>query len=323
MKKPLAVALVGPTASGKSSLAVKIAKHLTGEVVSADSMQIYKHMDIATAKVTAEEMQGVPHHLIDFVEPWESFSVAEYKALALSCIGDIVRRGKLPVLAGGTGFYVDTVINNTSFLDYEKTDIRKKLLLRAESEGIEALWNELSKVDKESAEKIHKNDLKRIVRALELYSATGKTMTEQRRLSHLEESGYSFCLIGLTAENRQFLYDRIDRRVDLMLKNGLLEEAKSFFELEHSQTAKQAIGYKELRPYFDGVLTLEEATENLKRETRRYAKRQLSWFRRNENINWLYIDKESEETLFIKSLEIIENFIEKAKGESDEENPEL
>lgn len=323
MKKPLAVALVGPTASGKSSLAVKIAKHLTGEVVSADSMQIYKHMDIATAKVTAEEMQGVPHHLIDFVEPWESFSVAEYKALALSCIGDIVRRGKLPVLAGGTGFYVDTVINNTSFLDYEKTDIRKKLLLRAESEGIEALWNELSKVDKESAEKIHKNDLKRIVRALELYSATGKTMTEQRRLSHLEESGYSFCLIGLTAENRQFLYDRIDRRVDLMLKNGLLEEAKSFFELEHSQTAKQAIGYKELKPYFDGVLTLEEAAENLKRETRRYAKRQLSWFRRNENINWLYIDKESEETLFIKSLEIIENFIEKAKGESDEENPEL
>ena len=323
MKKPLAVALVGPTASGKSSLAVKIAKHFTGEVVSADSMQIYKHMDIATAKVTAEEMQGVPHHLIDFVEPWESFSVAEYKALALSCIDDIVRRGKLPVLAGGTGFYVDTVINNTSFLDYEKTDIRKKLLLRAESEGIEVLWNELSKVDKESAEKIHKNDLKRIVRALELYSATGKTMTEQRRLSHLEESGYSFCLIGLTAENRQFLYDRIDRRVDLMLKNGLLEEAKSFFELEHSQTAKQAIGYKELKPYFDGVLTLEEATENLKRETRRYAKRQLSWFRRNENINWLYIDKESEETLFIKSLEIIENFIEKAKGESDEENPEL
>ena len=323
MKKPLAVAVVGPTASGKSSLAVKIAKHFTGEVVSADSMQIYKRMDIATAKVTAEEMQGVPHHLIDFVEPWESFSVAEYKALALSCIGDIVKRGKLPVLAGGTGFYVDTVINNTSFLDYEKTDIRKKLLLRAENEGTEALWNELSKVDKESAEKIHKNDLKRIVRALELYSATGKTMTEQRRLSHLEESGYSFCLIGLTAENRQFLYDRIDRRVDLMLKNGLLEEAKSFFELEHSQTAKQAIGYKELKPYFDGVLTLEEATENLKRETRRYAKRQLSWFRRNKNINWLYIDKESEGTLFIKSLEIIENFIEKAKGESDEENPEL
>lgn len=323
MKKPLAVALVGPTASGKSSLAVKIAKHFGGEVVSADSMQVYKRMDIATAKVTREEMQGVPHHLIDFVEPWESFSVAEYKALALSCLGDIVRRGKLPVLAGGTGLYVDTVINNTSFLDYEKTDIRKKLLLRAENEGVEALWNELSKVDGESAEKVHKNDLKRIVRALELYYTTGRTMTEQRRLSHLEESGYSFCLIGLTAENRQFLYDRIDGRVDLMLKNGLLEEAGSFFAGGHSRTAKQAIGYKELKPYLDGVLTLEQATENLKRETRRYAKRQLSWFRRNKNINWLYIDKESEETLFKKSLEIIESFIEKAKGESDEENSKL
>lgn len=323
MKKPLAVAVVGPTASGKSSLAVKIAKHLTGEVVSADSMQIYKYMDIATAKVTAEEMQGVPHHLIDFVEPWESFSVAEYKALALSCLDDIVKRKKLPVLAGGTGFYVDTVINNTSFLDYEKTDVRTKLLLRAESEGTEALWNELSAADNETAQKIHKNDLKRIVRALELYSATGRTMTEQRRLSHLEESRYSFCIIGLTAENRQFLYDRIDLRVDLMIENGLLEEAERFLKSGNLQTSKQAIGYKELKPYFDGVLTLGQATENLKRETRRYAKRQLSWFRRNENINWLSIDKESEESLFEKSLEIIENFTEKAKGEPDEENPEL
>ena len=323
MKKPLAVAVVGPTASGKSSLAVKIANHLDGEVVSADSMQIYKYMDIATAKVTAEEMQGVPHHLIDFVEPWESFSVAEYKQLALSCLDDIVKRGKLPVLAGGTGFYVDTVINNTSFLDYEKTDVRTKLLLRAESEGTEALWNELSAADNETAQKIHKNDLKRIVRALELYSATGRTMTEQRRLSHLEKSRYSFCIIGLTAENRQFLYDRIDLRVDLMIENGLLEEAERFLNSENLQTSKQAIGYKELKPYFDGVLTLGQATENLKRETRRYAKRQLSWFRRNENINWLSIDKESEESLFEKSLEIIENFTEKAKGEPDEENPEL
>lgn len=323
MEKPLAVAVVGPTASGKSSLAVKIAKHFGGEVISADSMQIYKRMDIATAKVTKEEMQGVFHHLIDFVEPWESFSVAEYKNLALACLDDITKRGKLPVIAGGTGFYVDTVINNTSFLDYEKTDVRKGLLLRAQSEGTEALWNELFSVDKESTEKIHKNDLKRIVRALELFETTGKTMTEQRRLSHLEKSGYNFCLIGLTAENRQFLYDRINARVDLMLKNGLLEEAKSFFENEHSKTAKQAIGYKELKPYLDGSLSLFDAAENLKRETRRYAKRQLSWFRRNEKINWLYIDKESESSLFEKSLEIIQNFIEKAKGESDEELKKL
>lgn len=323
MEKPLSVVVVGPTASGKSSLAVKIAKHFGGEVISADSMQIYKHMDIATAKVTKEEMDGVAHHLIDFVEPWESFSVAEYKSLALSCLDDIVKRGKLPVIAGGTGFYIDTVINNTSFLDYEKTDIRKKLLLRAESEGTEALWNELALLDGESAGKIHKNDLKRIVRALELYSATGKTMTEQRRLSHLEESDYNFCLIGLTAENRQFLYDRINKRVDLMLKNGLLEEAQRFFESEHSQTSKQAIGYKELRPYLENAVTLEQAAENLKRETRRYAKRQLSWFRRNQNINWLYIDRESEGSLFEKSLEIIKNFTEKAKGEPNEELQKL
>lgn len=323
MEKPLSVVVVGPTASGKSSLAVKIAKHFGGEVISADSMQIYKHMDIATAKVTKEEMDGVAHHLIDFVEPWESFSVAEYKSLALSCLDDIVKRGKFPVIAGGTGFYIDTVINNTSFLDYEKTDIRKKLLLRAESEGTEALWNELALLDGESAGKIHKNDLKRIVRALELYSATGKTMTEQRRLSHLEESDYNFCLIGLTAENRQFLYDRINKRVDLMLKNGLLEEAQRFFESEHSQTSKQAIGYKELRPYLENAVTLEQAAENLKRETRRYAKRQLSWFRRNQNINWLYIDKESEGSLFEKSLEIIKNFTEKAKGEPNEELQKL
>ncbi|MDO4381221.1 MAG: tRNA dimethylallyltransferase, partial [Clostridia bacterium] len=183
----------------------------------------------------------------------------------------------------------------------------------------ESLWNELFSVDEKSALKIHKNDKKRIVRALELFKTTGKTMSEQRELSHLEESEFSFCLIGLTAKNRQFLYDRINRRVDVMLQKGLLEETKAFFENEHSQTAKQAIGYKELKPFLDGEISLEEATENLKRETRRYAKRQLSWFRRNEKINWLNIDEESEETLLQKSLEIIENF----KGELDEKVKEL
>lgn len=319
MKKPLCIVIVGPTASGKSSLAVAVAKKENGEVVSADSMQIYKRMDIATAKVTKKEMDGVAHHLVDFVEPWESFSVAEFKELALSKMKEISSHGKTPVLAGGTGFYVDTVINNTNFLDYEKNETREELLKRADEEGLESLWNELFSVDEESAQKIHKNDKKRIVRALELYKTTGKTMTDQRELSHLEESEFSFCIIGLTAENRQFLYDRINRRVDIMLQNGLLEETKAFFENEHSTTAKQAIGYKELKPFLDGEISLEEATENLKRETRRYAKRQLSWFRRNEKINWLYIDKESEETLLQKSLQIIENF----KGEIDEKVKEL
>lgn len=319
MKKPLCIVIVGPTASGKSSLAVAVAKKENGEVVSADSMQIYKRMDIATAKVTEEEADGVPHHLIDFVEPWESFSVAEFKELAVSKMHEIFSRGKTPVLAGGTGFYVDTVINNTSFLDYEKNETREELLKRADEEGLESLWNELFSVDEKSALKIHKNDRKRIVRALELFKTTGKTMSEQRELSHLEESEFSFCIIGLTANDRQFLYDRINRRVDVMLQNGLLEETKAFFENEHSQTAKQAIGYKELKPFLDGEISLEEATENLKRETRRYAKRQLSWFRRNEKINWLNIDEESEETLLQKSLEIIENF----KGELDEKVKEL
>ncbi len=319
MKKPLCVVIVGPTASGKSSLAVAVAKKENGEIVSADSMQVYKYMDIATAKVTKEEADGVAHHLIDFVEPWESFSVAEYKDLAVSKIEDITKRGKTPFLVGGTGFYVDTVINNTNFLDYEKNDTRNELLKRAEEEGLDTLWNELFEIDEETAKKIHKNDKKRIVRALELYKTTGKTMTDQRDGSHLEESDFSFCVIGLTAKDRQFLYDRINRRVNIMLQNGLLEETKTFFENEHSHTAKQAIGYKELKPFLDGEITLEEATENLKRETRRYAKRQLSWFRRNENINWLYIDEESEETLIQKSLEIIENF----KGELDEKVKEL
>lgn len=312
--KPLVVVVVGPTAGGKSSLAIRIAKALDGEVISADSMQIYKKMDIATAKVTEEEADGVVHHLIDFVEPWESFSVARYKELANQCIEDILSRGKLPIIAGGTGFYVDTIVNNTSFLDYEKSDIREKLLSRLEKEGCEALYSELSELDNKSAEKIHVNDSKRIVRALELYYSTGLTMTHQRELSHLEESNYSFCIIGLNAENRKFLYDRIDSRVDIMLKNGLVDEAKQFFASNYSSTAKQAIGYKELLPYLDGVISLSEATENLKRETRRYAKRQLSWFRRNEKINWLYIDRESADSLLKKSLNIIDRF----KGETNE-----
>lgn len=312
--KPLVVVVVGPTAGGKSSLAIRIAKVLDGEVVSADSMQIYKKMDIATAKVTPEEADGVVHHLIDFVEPWESFSVARYKELAVAAINDIISRGKQPVIAGGTGFYVDTVVNNTSFLDYEKSDIREKLLEKMQQEGCEVLYEKLLELDRGSAERIHPNDSKRIVRALELYYSTGLTMTAQRELSHLDESEYTFCIIGLNAENREFLYDRINRRVDLMLQNGLVEEAKRFFADDYSSTAKQAIGYKELLPFLNGEISLEEAAENLKRETRRYAKRQLSWFRRNKNINWLYIDKETPESLLQKSLEIIK----KSKGEANE-----
>ena len=308
MNNRTVVCVVGPTASGKTSLAVEIAKKLDGEIISADSMQIYKHMNIATAKPTEDEMQGIPHHLIDFVEPWENFSVAKFKKLCTEKIIDIQSRGKLPIIAGGTGFYVDTVVNNTEFLDSEDNRFRELLQKKQEEYGTKTLYDELMEIDRETAEKLNEGDTKRIIRALELYYSTGRTMTEQRENSHLKESEFSFCIIGLSSEDRQFLYDRINRRVDLMIESGLIKEAEDFFNLECSSTSKQAIGYKELKPYLDNEITLNEAVEKLRMETRRYAKRQLTWFRRNKDINWLYIDRETKEALLQKSLSIIRNF---------------
>lgn len=305
MDKPLVVVVVGPTASGKTSLGIEIAKHFDGEIVSADSMQIYKNMDIATAKPVEEELAMAKHHLIGFLDIGESFSVAKYKLLALKAIDDILSRNKLPIIVGGTGLYVDTIINNTEFLDYSNSDIRERLTQRAENEGIEALYNELKKVDPESGKRLHINDTKRIIRALEVYYSTGETITRQCELSHLNDSKYRFCIIGLTAENRQVLYDRINLRVDMMVDSGLIEEAKNFFALDCGSTAKQAIGYKELKPYLDGLVSLDEATKKLKMETRRYAKRQLTWFRRNEKIHWLSIDALSKEALCQSAFDII------------------
>lgn len=306
MNKPLVVVVVGPTASGKTSLAIEIAKKFNGEVISADSMQIYKGMDIATAKPTEEEMQGIPHHLISIIGADESFSVNEFKKAATDSIEKILSEGKLPVVAGGTGLYVDTLVNNTEFFDYEKSGIRQELEKRAEKEGIDILFNELRDIDEEAARRLHENDVKRIIRALEVYYSTGKTISEQCRMSHLNESKYRFCIIGINAEDRQILYDRINLRVDLMLEAGLLKEAEEFFACDVSKTAKQAIGYKELKPYFDSLCTLGEATEKLKMETRRYAKRQLTWFRKRENINWIYIDEKSKDEIFSEAEEIIE-----------------
>ncbi|MBE6785006.1 MAG: tRNA (adenosine(37)-N6)-dimethylallyltransferase MiaA [Ruminococcaceae bacterium] len=308
MTKPLVAVVVGPTASGKSALAVEIAKKYGGEVVSADSMQIYKGMDIATAKPAREEMQGIPHHLISIVEPTDSFSVNEFKIKATQAIEDILSRGKFPVVAGGTGFYVDTLVNNTEFLDYEKNDIRARLEEKAGQEGIAVLYGELKAIDPIAAERLHENDSKRIIRALEVYYSTGKTITEQERLSHLEESPYRFCIIGINARDRQVLYDRINLRVDLMLEAGLISEAREFFSMPVSLTAKQAIGYKELKPYLDGHCSLDEAVERLKTETRRYAKRQLTWLRKRENINWIYIDSKSRDEIINEAFEIIKSF---------------
>lgn len=306
-KIPL-IAVVGPTASGKTSLAVEICKRYNAEAVSCDSMQIYKGMDIATAKPTAEEMQGIPHHLIGFVDPDEPFSVAKYCETAKNAIFDITDRGRRAVLVGGTGLYYSSLTDNIEFLP-EETDFeyREFLKKRAETEGTQALLDELYSVDPEAAKQLHINNLGRIIRALEIHHTTGKTKTIQNEESRKSPSPFITTAICLDARDRQFLYDRINRRVDIMLENGLLEEAKAFFDSPLGRTARQAIGYKELNPYFCGEKSLDECIENLKMQTRRYAKRQLTWFRRDEKIKFLYIDDyRGADELLNAACEIIE-----------------
>ncbi|MCL2056768.1 MAG: tRNA (adenosine(37)-N6)-dimethylallyltransferase MiaA [Oscillospiraceae bacterium] len=278
----------GPTASGKTKLAVQLAIRLGGEVVSADSMQVYKGMDIGTAKPTTEEMCGVPHHLIGIIEPETPFSVADYVTLAQQAICDIRARGKLPVLAGGTGLYISSLIDNIRFAQIKSDpDLRKSLEDFAENHGNEALWGRLNENDPELAAKLHPNNRGRIIRAVEVYETTGVNMSEHLRLSRAEPSPYVPFMLGLTFSRREILYERIDRRVDEMIKSGLVEEAREF--AARGKTSGQAIGYKELQPYFAGACTLDEAVENIKRETRRYAKRQLTWLRRDERIRWIVL----------------------------------
>lgn len=306
-KTPL-IAIVGPTASGKTSLAVAVCKALNGEAVSCDSMQIYEGMDVATAKPTADEMQGVPHHLIGFAKPDEVFSVAKYCELAKAAIKDITSRDKKAVLVGGTGLYYSSLVDNIEFLpDETDFEYREMLRKRAETEGAQILLDELAAVDPEAAARLHPNNVGRVIRALEIYHTTGKTITDQNEQSKSEESPFETVAICLDARNRQVLYDRINLRVDIMLQNGLVEEAKAFFENPLGRTAKQAIGYKELYPYFAGEKTLEECIENLKMQTRRYAKRQLTWFRRDERIKFIYIDDYS---CFDEMLKAVLNIIE-------------
>lgn len=289
-KIPL-IAVVGPTASGKTKLAVEICKKLNGEVVSCDSMQIYTGMDIATAKPTPEERQGIPHHLIGFAKITDTYSVAAYCEDAKNIIADIDSRGKLPVLTGGTGLYYSSLVDNISFIE-EDTDYeyREELRKIAQEKSPAHLLQMLREIDPESAEVLHENNLGRIIRALEIYRTTGKTKTEQEAQSRTVPSPYNLMVIGLDARDRNFLYERINRRVDLMLEEGLLQEAKEFYDSNPSSTAVQAIGYKELKPFLDGALPLEECVENLKMKTRNYAKRQLTWFRRDERVNFLFID---------------------------------
>lgn len=292
MAKPKICVIVGPTASGKSDFAVEFAKKNNGEVISADSMQIYKEMNVGTAKPTKEQMQNIQHHLIGIVSVSENFSVAEFVDLANECISKITEKGKLPIVCGGTGLYVDSLLNGIDFSKNEVDfDLRRSLQKMVNQGKVSKLYDELKEIDPGYAARVHPNNEKRVIRAIEFYKTNGITMTEQKRLSLLKEPKYDANIIGITYKNRDILYDRINKRVDLMMKKGLLDEARKLYKMQLSNTAKGAIGYKELFEYFDGKCTLEESVENIKRSSRRYAKRQLTWFRKNDKINWIYKDE--------------------------------
>lgn len=285
------IAVVGPTASGKSKLGAAIARRFQGEVISADSMQVYRGMEIATAQPSLEEKGGVPHHLLGFLDASQPFSVADYVKLARAAIGELWERKRLPVLVGGTGLYVTSLLDNVSFTPVPvNPKTRDNYFAFAEREGKQALWEKLNTVDPQTAQQVHFNNIGRVVRALEFYDSTGMTLAEQKRQSRLEPSPYLPLMLGLTFRERDRLYLRINRRVDEMMAAGLLEEARRHLDRPDMRTSGQAIGYKELAPYFQGMLSLEEAVENLKRETRRYAKRQLTWFRKDSRVQWLYVD---------------------------------
>lgn len=288
------VCIVGPTASGKTALSVALAAHFGGEVVSCDSMQIYRGMDIGTAKPTSDEMQNVPHHMISVVDPSETYSAARYVKEAGTITDDILSRGKLPVIVGGTGLYVDSLVNGTDFAEYDgDEECRRKLFDLYEKHGAAYMHSMLRAVDPERAEQIHENNVKRVIRALEVYNMSGKTISAHDEESKKRPPRYNAVYIGLMYENRELLYDRINRRVDLMMEAGLEAEVKTLLSsgLSSDTTAMQAIGYKELVSYLEGKCTPDEAVESIKQASRRYAKRQMTWFRRNKSINWIAVDK--------------------------------
>ena len=281
------ICIAGPTASGKTALAVELAKEFNGEVVSCDSMQIYKRMDIGTAKPFPEERQGIPHHMIDVCEPDEDFSVGRYCQMASPIVDDIVARGKTAIIAGGTGLYMDSLIRGNDFAPFPSTGQREKLEAQCDEMGLEFMKNWLQEIDPEAAERIH--DRKRLLRALEVYLETGETITEHNRKTQLIPARYNPIWLGLDFEPRQALYDRIDLRVSIMLEQGLVEEIQTLLAsgIPEKCTAMQAIGYKEFINALDGQCTIEEAADQVRQSSRRYAKRQLTWFRRNKAMNWL------------------------------------
>ncbi len=287
------LAVVGPTASGKTDLSLRLAEALDGEIISCDSMQIYRDMNIGTAKPSLEERRGIPHHLFDVADPEDEFSCADYKVLAEKAVMDIASRGKTPIFCGGTGLYLSSVLRGGNLSPNIPEGIRERLEKRSPNEN----WEELLSVDPDAASLTHKNNVKRVIRALEIYHGTGKTKTEWDKLSLKAEVPYDALIFGLDYKSRETLYDRINKRVNLMMRDGLENEVRAIAP-RLGKTASQAIGYKELLYYVNGELSYDDAVELLKKNTRNYAKRQLTWFRRDQSVIWSYPDEDSADTIF-------------------------
>lgn len=304
------IVIVGPTASGKTNLSIELAKRMNGEIISADSMQIYKYMDIGTAKPTKEEMQDISHYLIDEVLPNEDFNVVRFKELAEKYIDNILEKGKQPIVAGGTGLYISSLINNINFSESESDwELREALKKEAEEFGPEYLHKKLQEVDPDSALSIHPNNIKRVIRALEVYYQTQKPISYHNEMSRSIPPKYQFVLVGLNMD-RQVLYERINKRVDIMIQNGLVDEVKRLVDLGYADSiiSMQGIGYKEILEFLRNNITLEQAIDNIKQGTRRYAKRQITWFKRIHGINWFNVDNCG------NNINVINEIYEYAKG---------
>lgn len=308
MSKIPLIVVAGPTASGKTELAIDIANYVGGEIVSADSMQIYKYMNIGSAKPTQKERAKAVHHMIDFLEPDAEFSVADYTEMAHKVIADIYERGKIPIMAGGTGLYINSVVNDVTFGDMDTDyELRESLRKTAEEKGSEYLLHMLSEFDEVSAKRLHPNNLRRIIRAIEFYKITGKPISEHQEETKKTQSRYNPLMLCVNWD-REELYDRINRRVDMMMDEGLLDEVKRLMDMGYTKdlNSMQGIGYKEVMDYFDGKASLEETVEIIKQSSRRYAKRQLTWFRRDERIHYV-----SSENPFEEAKLLIDDFLRK------------
>lgn len=298
------IVIFGPTASGKTSLSIELAKELNGEIISADSMQVYKHMNIGTAKPDEEERQGINHYLIDEIELDQEFNVTKFQELAYKYIELILKKGKIPIIVGGTGLYINSLLYNINFSEtISDWELRDRLKKEAEEKGNKYIHDMLRNIDEEAAAKIHENDIKRVIRAIEVYEHTKKTISDHQQVSRLEPPRYNFIKIGITMD-RQKLYDRINKRVDLMLEKGLVDEVNRIISMgyDKNSVAMQGLGYKEIIAFLRGESNWDETVELLKRDTRRYAKRQLTWFRRIEDVYWLEVDKMKSSSEVLKNI---------------------